>query len=453
MGETRRETHQLKVGGGWDARTDGRNVEEVVNFIKGFNVGSITGAADAYKNAHAAVEKAREDIKAQAYKLAEVWEGKASVEAQRGLYQLYQTMGELAAKLKAMHTPLDNLGNVVRQHQAFIDDTWKGVMPTWANQSIGSWNDSVPDVYSAYTGYYNGDGKEANDAKTDFGSQDELAGLHLRTFGNDLAHVYNAMPEKVDTSLRDLTTPKPNLETPPPITYPPGAQPTGTSPGNGPYNDPYNGPYGGPSNPSNPIVAPYNPDTSGPNTPGLNDPGLIDPIGTDPNGPNPPVGTTPGTGATPPIHGEGLNRNPATDIPDPNTSLADYNPSTTGHTPPNTTNPLSTTTGTTPNGTTPTNGFTPTTSGYNATTGNTPRASTGLTPGAYGGGGRGASGLPQATTISTRAGTGMPPFMPMGGMGGAGGGGENQERESTTWLHEDDDLWGDDTGSVNSRIG
>ncbi|MDA0637169.1 WXG100 family type VII secretion target [Nonomuraea sp. MCN248] len=444
MGETRRETHQLKVGGGWDARTGGRNVEEVVNFIKGFNVGSITGAADAYKNAHAAVEKAREEIKTQAYKLAEVWEGKASVEAQRGLYQLYQTMGELAAKLKAMHTPLDSLASTVREHQAFMEDHSKGILNTWTNRGAtgATWDDSIPDIYSAYAGYYSGDGKVLNEAKTDFGSPDELAGLHLRTFGNDLAHVYNAMPEKVDTSLRDLTAPKPNVEAPPRITYPPGGQPTGTSPGNGPY--------GGPSYPSNPTVVPYNPDT-----PGLNDPGLINPIDTNPNGPNPPVGTTPGTGTTPPIDGEGLNRNPATDIPDPNTHLADYKPTTTGQTPPSTTNPLSTTTGTLPTtGSTPTTGYGPTTAGYNATTGNSPRASTGLTPGAYGGGGRGVSGLPQTTTLSTRAGTGTGmPFMPMGGMGGAGGGGENQERESTTWLHEDDDLWGDDTGSVNSRIG
>jgi hypothetical protein len=31
---------------------------------------------------------------------------------------------------------------------------------------------------------------------------------------------------------------------------------------------------------------------------------------------------------------------------------------------------------------------------------------------------------------------------PMGGRGGGGGGGNDDERERTTWLTEDEDVWG-----------
>ncbi|MEU4331335.1 MULTISPECIES: hypothetical protein [Nonomuraea] len=45
------------------------------------------------------------------------------------------------------------------------------------------------------------------------------------------------------------------------------------------------------------------------------------------------------------------------------------------------------------------------------------------------------------------------PFMPMSGTGGAGGQ-EEQDRETGTWLHEDDDIWSGDVGGVvDSRIG
>ncbi|MFB9525147.1 hypothetical protein [Nonomuraea roseola] len=43
--------------------------------------------------------------------------------------------------------------------------------------------------------------------------------------------------------------------------------------------------------------------------------------------------------------------------------------------------------------------------------------------------------------------------MPMSGTGGASGQ-EEQDHESGTWLHEDDDVWSGDVGGVvDSRIG
>jgi hypothetical protein len=42
--------------------------------------------------------------------------------------------------------------------------------------------------------------------------------------------------------------------------------------------------------------------------------------------------------------------------------------------------------------------------------------------------------------------------MPMGGMGGAGGG-QEQDRERTTWLTEDEDVWGGDDDVAPPIIG
>ncbi|WP_306368957.1 hypothetical protein [Nocardiopsis sp. CC223A] len=46
----------------------------------------------------------------------------------------------------------------------------------------------------------------------------------------------------------------------------------------------------------------------------------------------------------------------------------------------------------------------------------------------------------------------MPPMMPPGGMGG-GGGGENRDRNRTTWLSEDEKVWGTDNSQQRSVLG
>lgn len=454
MGETTNEIHLLKPScGSWNVETGGRNVAQVVNFIKGFNLTSITQAASSYKDAQTAVETAKEAIRAEAVKLEQVWEGEASVEAQTALGILYVTMGRLAEKLGAMHTPINDLSSVVREHQAFIDDSWKGVLPTWTNGggTGATWDDSIPDIYSAYAGYYGGDGKVLNEAKTDFGSPDELAGLHLQTFSYDLLQLHQAIPDTVEKSLRDLKPPQSPQDDPAPIDYPTGTPIGNPTPyGNGDVG--LNGGLDGVGSPDGPSFGEYDPSTGLPNPdgtyPGGVDPNGVDPNGVDPNGVDPngtyppgsgvpggtttPVGSTtdPTGGTRPSVDTTGLNRNPSGTGTDPTTRLADYNPTTSGYSP----------TGTTPT-TTPT---------YS-----TPTSTT--TPNTYGGTGIGATGglgPGGGTSLGTRAGTGAGmPFLPMGGMGGAGSGGESQDRESTTWLHEDDDVWGDDTGSVNSRIG
>jgi uncharacterized protein YukE len=437
MGENKQKIHLLKPScGNWSVETDGRNVAEVVNFIKGINHLSIKQAATAYSEARNAVETARKGIEEHARKFAEVWEGNASVEAQKALAILYVTMGELADKLNKMATPITDLATVVEKHQAFIDDPEKGILNTWSNQAGGTWDDSIPDIRSVYSGYFAGD-----EAKTDWwGSQNDLAGQHLKTFAQDLEHVHRMIPDSLEKTLRDIKLPKPDQDPPKPVPFPTDTGPVGNfSPSS--YGDPDL--KGGPSGPN--LNGPSGPDPNGP-LPGTNDPTVPGPNG--PNGPGTPgspttpgnhtpdVPTAPNPGQTPTASGTGT---------DPRTNLQDFHPPANGTSPHG---------GTFPGLTTPGSGNpglpNPGTSGGPGTPGN-PGAYGGV--GAFGGGAGAASATPAG--LRGRSGTGAPgmPFLPMGGMGG-GAGQESSDRESTTWLTEDDDVWGSDTdGVVNSKIG
>ncbi|MBV6699318.1 WXG100 family type VII secretion target [Kitasatospora aureofaciens] len=51
------------------------------------------------------------------------------------------------------------------------------------------------------------------------------------------------------------------------------------------------------------------------------------------------------------------------------------------------------------------------------------------------------------------SGGGMPMMPPMGGMGGGMGGQGEKDRQRTTWLAEDEEVWGTETGAVNGVIG
>ncbi|WP_327000715.1 hypothetical protein OHA72_37070 [Dactylosporangium sp. NBC_01737] len=83
-------------------------------------------------------------------------------------------------------------------------------------------------------------------------------------------------------------------------------------------------------------------------------------------------------------------------------------------------------------------------------------------PAAGGGGAIGTLGvlgadgaMPPGGGFAAGTGTGMGgmPFMPMGGMGGMGAGGQSKERERTTWLAEDEDVWGTDPDCTPAVIG
>lgn len=56
-------------------------------------------------------------------------------------------------------------------------------------------------------------------------------------------------------------------------------------------------------------------------------------------------------------------------------------------------------------------------------------------------------------SVATTGGSGMPPMMPGGAMGAGAGQGANQERQRTTWLAEDEEVWGTGTSAVDGVIG
>ncbi|MGW0801874.1 WXG100 family type VII secretion target [Nonomuraea sp. NPDC002799] len=442
MGENKKQTHQLKPArGDWSVTTGGRSVAGVKNFINSIDAKRIEEASSAYGDAHTTVAGVQQAIYNKAVELSKVWEGAASVEAQKALQTLHNTLGELATKLSSMSAPLGTLATVVRDHQAFLDDDWQGfLMPTWHNQALlGTMNDSIADIYRTYNGAL---GKDAGGSGTDYGSQDELAGKHLKTFGDDLQEIYDRMPNTVEKELRDIKLPvgqKPFTE---PITYtggkltgPGDISTTGYDPDlpGGPTSVPgMNDPSLGSGDPAagsiDPTTGSYNPDYTGTGSQGGD---LGTGAGTGgPSGVNASTGQSPG-GVTDPNYGSAGNT--GNTGAKPTTTLQDYQPN------------AGTSTGATPTGTTPSYG-------HPATGSSSPNG--GTTGGTYGGGGGvTAAGAP----LSARSGTGGSntgvPMMPMGGMGG-GGGQESSDRESTTWLHEDDEVYGaGDTQTVNSQIG
>lgn len=453
MGGIKETTHLIKTScEDFTADTSGRSVAEVTNFIRGFNATSITQAASAYESAAAAIRKARTDIEEQARQLAKVSKAESAKEPLSALYILWKTMGELADKLAKMRDPLQDFATVVTKHQEFVDDGHKGIMATWAWQGLGTWDDSIGGRFSVYSGYFQGD-----KARSANGSQDELAGHHLDTFGKDLARIHMALPDKVEKRLRDIKRPGAPYGGPDQVRYP-----TGNGGNAGKFSSP---PYDGSGlNGGTNGAGSIDPRTSGPydTEPGLVDPG--GPTSTPPPGAAAPGGITQPPGSTNP--GATDPNVPRPDITDPNTSGPDStgtdptglsadtadlprNPSTTGADPthfadyqpnPNSYPPTSTTY---PN---------PTTSGYgNPSTSHIPSGGT-----ATGGGGFAAV---QPSSIGNRAGTGLgtgpgmgTPFLPMGGAGGPGAD-PPAKSEGKTWLHQEDDVWMDDTPSVNGNIG
>ncbi|GAA3004925.1 WXG100 family type VII secretion target [Streptosporangium longisporum] len=214
----------------------------------------------------------------------------------------------------------------------------------------------------------------------------------------------------------------------------------GNLPGGGAYpgvTDPGGGLPGGGSNPAYPgypgaggpgsgqpgtvtMPAGYSPDQQGGLNP--NDPRATHLAGFEPTTPTVPTATGPGTGpgiGLPQYNGTGpgIGTGPSTTSLGPN-----------GLNGPNSLNGLNNPTGTGPG----------TWVGNGATTGG---AGGGLNAVNGVGGTRGAG-------VGTGMGMGGMPFMPMGGSPGEG----NQDRERSTWLVEDEDVWGGDGGTAPAVI-
>ncbi|SDH00628.1 hypothetical protein SAMN05421505_11085 [Sinosporangium album] len=472
---------------------DGRSVAQVKQLIQLLDPKRIEKAGNAYVDAGGVMYKLQYDLEEISVKLASCWEGKASVEAQKALRLLHATVRELQNRLFDMGRPLEHLGrNVLPEHQRFVNDEgWDlGALAQSWSAGGSTMDDSIPSNYRVMGG------------GTQFGSPDELAGKHLALLNRDLIDTYELLPSEVHKELPKLSTPEGA-----PFTATPagggktgglgggdstaygsaagggGAVPGGSSPGgSSPYSpaafDPSSsagsagsaggaggvggtgsgaggagagsvgaGRSGTPDMPDVPGV-PGAGDTAGSSAPAVPAPGST---------PTPdPSGATPGTGQVPRV----TDPNDTTALAgQPSAAVPTFPPAPASSVP----------IGQVPTSSIPTSSIPATSIPATSIPAVTPGIAPGMpaTSGGAGGAGGGTGGYGgspggQGTPGARTAGAGVPggangmgamPFMPMGGMG-AGPGGEAQERESSTWLREDDDLWvGQTDGVVGDTIG
>lgn len=445
--ESIKKTHLLKPSRGeWTVEHDDRSVTEVRDFIKGIRVKEIEDAGAAYKDAYRVVADVQWALAQEALALTRVWEGKASVAAQKALRTLYVALGELAKKLFEMGDPLVTLADVVRQHQEYLDGNLRGSLN--GDARLAPWSD---DDHSRLFGYATFDGAmpRYEDGVMKQGgysyaapfdsSRDELAGLHLKTFSEDLKAIYDRMPDKVEKELPAITYPVEPSEKRKSLDLSSFSKPlfAGTSfpSDTGPA---HTGPTGlsGDSPAAKDSTLPSFPHHEGPDIPGRPDDRSGPDLGREPDIPLPgaDLGAKGSNGNAPSPSDSTRGPNDPTralDQPtrtfgqptDPHTKLADFQRSIDSQS--------------TPIHSTPTSPIhsTPTSLNHSpATTFSVPGTSASLGPGTVNG----------RATASNGMGS---PFMPMGGAGGMGGQ-EEKDRESGTWLHEDDDVWGGDTGGV-----
>jgi uncharacterized protein YukE len=426
---------------------DGRSVAEIEKFIEKLKPAEIGIVATSYLAAAEKLFAMCHTVASGARAMATVWEGVSSVEAQQSLRILHATLRELGVKFKAVGQSLQGLEARVLQHQNFV-----------ATQS-GAWSDNK----------HTGDDSEAKNVLTmdmgkQHGSQDEMAGQHLRLLNDDLVKVYDEWPFDVSKILPAIQSPAPpgpelpkdtdqepykvdpNLFKGPGSGYEsPGIKEIGATPSidsNTP-NFP-DGALGSDATQSEGTYPDGSPDlgdigAGGQNSDGAypdgSDPGNGDPHGTDPAG----------------VSLEGANSNGA----DPNlTSNAAMPPDTSGLSTPGSRTTLEdfqhpadwnpSTSTSTPNSGSPyaAPASVPTSALYPATS---------IRPGTGSGGMTGSGGLPLNAKSASVTGSGMP-FLPMGGAGASAN--NSEEKENNTWLHQDDDVWGGDADdAVSDKIG
>ncbi|MEV6154515.1 hypothetical protein AB0L53_29600 [Nonomuraea sp. NPDC052129] len=430
--KTDKKTHWLKPSRGedWTIYNDDRRFEEVRDFIKGISVKEIQDAGASYVDACSVVANAQWVLGQEAEALAKVWEGKASVTAQRALRTLYIALGELSDKLLAMGRPLETLAGVVRQYQESIDD----VLPEAERETSFGFR---PDGHGDYI--FNGVLQSGKHGVDFFGKNvlGKLAGLRLEAFSKDLEAIYGTLPKTVEMELPAIAYPVAPHEKPETVDYRFGERPSGgasdrSSSHISPIDTDRSG--GGPA-------LPAGVDSSAPHGERAHFPGDSEDrskdLGQGPDGPSSdaapggtnaprwPVLDANGNDASPGDPTRGSNDPTSDRSTDPHTKLADFQ------------RPIDSDSG--PIHSTP----------------KSPNHSAATDPGNPGTGMGGGSGAPPTINgIRATATNGTSsPFMPMSGMGGASGQ-EEKERESATWLHEDDDVWGGDMdGVVHDRIG
>ncbi|GII86549.1 hypothetical protein Ssi03_45390 [Sphaerisporangium siamense] len=404
------------------------SVESVRNKLQNTDPDGVATAGAAYIRAAEVLHDTMSLLESVAGTMAGDWKDKSSAQAQQALRMLHASARELSERARQVGAAHNLYADELRKARANLPESgWF----TWDDDIGANWKTISPITIVS----------DAIAGDTD--SDNDKARKHLEELNKQITAVYNKLPPDVTTVL-----PAPG----PPITVPvtPVVDPYTGSPYTG---SPYTGGAGMPKfsgtgldgallNPDGSTGGPKvpGPDVTGPGTGGPGGPGTGAPPST--GGPGDPGTGLPG--GTPPGSVPNGGQPPVLDPNDPrSTNLAGTNPTTM---PPGTTQ-LNTPPGLNPNAvptlTNPTGTIPP--GGYTGPLGTVPYgggplgAGGGTSYGAPGGGGAGAAGVNGRAAAANGAMGGMP-FMPMGGAGGEA----NQERERSTWLTEDESVWGGD---------
>ncbi|MEU5864824.1 MULTISPECIES: hypothetical protein [unclassified Nonomuraea] len=390
-------------------------LSKVRDWIDATDPGSVKLAGLYYSHAEALLNGFAGDLKTKAAELAKNYTGPAAVETQKQLQTLHASVRELARKLGEMGRPLQGYGETLHWAQANVVESMDHDSRT--DRDV-DWAGRVP-FYRLYRG-------------------DKRAVEHLKKVNERIVEHYKQLPAEIQTALPDPSVPElpdfnnggggvpgPDLNgdglpdkyptasfgpnavpggpgyvdgklpgdggtgTYPTVQYPDGTSGSGANVGGVPGYDGGDNPYGGA-------------DSSALNGSSL---------GSAPNGTSPNLSTS-----LPPGSNDGT------------TKLAGYDPSLSGMN--NSGYPTST-----------------------STTGGSPYGS-GTGSGAGGmGTGQGGVAVNAAAMRGVNGGSG---FVAPGMMGGApargGEGGEKHTDENTTWLAEDDDVWGGPEGTTPSTL-
>ncbi len=386
-------------------------MDKVRNWVDETDPASVKRAGDYYVAAHGLLQDAAVTLKQKAVDLAAKYNGPESVEAQKELQRLHASIRELAGKMREVGVPLQKYAETL----------------TWAQRNIVTkrgedsrtdhdtdWADNVP-FYGMY--------RVERRARDRFNEINDRIVQHYQELPAEVQH---SLPTPMKIELPDyrnvdLPSGPGGLTTAGPGggdfggsgAWPAvngsgvdGLSPWGTDPGG---SDPGGlSPSGqGPGTVDGSSSAPDGSGTGGPHPGGANglDPNSLNPGGADGLGLN--TTTPPGSGSDKTVLA-GLNDRGTLGLPNGNGTLG------------------------LPNGT-----------GTGPSFGNPPNgpSGTGLPNGVGGFGPAGASSF-DAGGRTRAGGSPMTPFMPPGGVAGAGAGQEKQDRENSTWLMEDDEVWG-----------
>jgi uncharacterized protein YukE len=419
-------------------------VDSVDQMIDATNPEAVLRASQSYDAAANLIDAVVYGMKMHATDLSHAWSSDTSVQLQQSLQKLHASGRELSAKLRAMSSTLDQYNqdlNYARSHKVKRSPGWL----SWGNSiDILPW-DAGKDHPEAEGWHGLGSAASLTD------SVDSRARQTLTNLNSKMADLYDKHPERIEYDYPNVNpTASPGLptpQTPPPMPdlgnpsypnspYDPGSGPSGTVPTG---YDPTSG-----ANGTNGLGTGGN-GTGDPGQNGTGDPGQGN-LGQGGTGTGAGTGGDGNTSLDPsqvPGAGDPNGTNP--DLTNPSgTDLAGVDPSKLGTTTPD----LNTPNLNTPNLNTPglnTPGLnTPTTgignpAGVGGVGSGTPQGTT--TGSSFGAGGAGGSGSRSGLAANGTNGMGGMPFMPMGGgMGNEG----NNDRERTTWLVEDENVWGGD---------